>query len=145
MAPKRVKYFTYGNDKRCHETRKFIEEAGVLLDVRDIEEKPLSEGELDELLKHFRMSHFLNQASKAYKKHGLDKKLPERREMIKLIAEDHTLLRWPLIKTGRLITIGLDRQKISQMLQISPNSNSEPSESRSSKQSRTHVYITTNK
>jgi len=145
MTPKRAKYFTYGNDKRCHEIRKFIEDAGVLLDVWDIGEKPLSEYELDSLLQHFDMGHFLNQASTSYKKHSLDQELPERDEVIKLIAEDHTLLRRPIIRTIRLTTVGTDKKKIAQMLQIPQDGNSGVDEAKSSKQSRTHVYVTTSK
>ena len=36
MPPKRVTFITYGNDEQCAETLRFIENAGVILDIRDI-------------------------------------------------------------------------------------------------------------
>ncbi|MBD3402925.1 hypothetical protein GF420_08510 [candidate division GN15 bacterium] len=125
MPPKRAKFLTYGSDAMCAETRQFIEDAGVLLEVRDIEEKPLSEEEIDRLIRHIDPRHFLNVVSPTYEKHGFDKQLPDRPEMIKLIAEDHTLLRRPIIETARLVTVGCDKKSISQMLQISMNGNKE--------------------
>ncbi|MFQ6008444.1 MAG: arsenate reductase family protein [Candidatus Zixiibacteriota bacterium] len=118
MAPKRAQYLTYGNDELCAETRKFIENAGVLLDVRDIGKNPLSEEELTRLIGHLEITHFLNTLSESYTKYRLDKNLPSREQIIKLIARDHTLLRRPIVRSSRLLTIGCDKQKIADMLQI---------------------------
>jgi arsenate reductase-like glutaredoxin family protein len=121
MPLKRATYLTWGEDEQCAETRKFIENAGVLLDVRDLSRQPLSVDEVDKLIGHIHIDHFLNPLSASYAKYELDKKTPERREMIKLIAADYTLLRRPIIKNNRLFLVGCDRRKIAEMLQISPN------------------------
>jgi arsenate reductase-like glutaredoxin family protein len=118
MAPKRAQYLTYGNDELCVEIRKFIENAGVLLDVRDISEKPLSEEELIRLIGHLEITHFLNTLSESYTKYRLDKSLPSRDQIIKLLARDYTLLRRPIVRAARLVTIGCDKRKIADMLQI---------------------------
>ena len=70
MALKRAEYLTYGYDELCVEMRKFIENAGILLDVRDIAEKPLSEEELTRLIGHLQImdplvpvgAHFFGEA-----------------------------------------------------------------------------------
>jgi len=129
MAPKRAQYITYGDDDLCTETRQFIEEAGVLLDVRDISKNPLSEEELSNLIGHIKITHFLNTLSDSYKKYRLDKHLPSRDDILRLMAKDYTLLRKPIIKSSRLLTIGFDRRKISDMLLI--NSDGHLSESNS--------------
>ncbi len=121
MAPRRAKFISYGTDQQCDETRRFIEEAGVLLDVREIDKSPLTVRELENLIGHLNVSHFLNTVAASYTKHGLDKKLPDRQDLIKLMVEDHTLLRRPIIKAARLITVGCDKKKISQMLQLNSN------------------------
>ncbi len=121
MVPKRATFMTYGNDEKCADVRKFIEDAGVLLDIRDIEKKPLTVMEIQALVGHLDLNHFLNPLSRSYEKHGLDKELPSRDDVIALIAEDHTLLRRPIIKNNRLFTVGCDKRKIAEMLQISPN------------------------
>jgi arsenate reductase-like glutaredoxin family protein len=135
MAPKRAKFYTYGDDERCHETRKFIEEAGVILEVRDISEKPLTYDELDSLYGHCEVRHFLNPLSSAYSKNGLDRSLPERDKLLQLMADDHTLIRQPIIKCTRLMTVGCDKKKISEMLQIGQNGSGGNVESRSSRTS----------
>ena len=121
MAPKRATFMTYGDSDQCREIRKYIEDAGIILDVRDLEKQPLSEIEVDRLLGHIPMAHFLNPISPAYSKHKLDQGLPERPEMIKLIASEPTLLKRPIIKTTRLIMTGCDKKKISEMLSIGSN------------------------
>ncbi len=121
MPEKRAKYLTYGKDERCDEIRKFIEDAGICLIVRDMKTDPLSVDELKNLLGHNSITHFLNPASEAYSAKGLDKGLPERDEIFRMMAEDPTLIRRPVIKTVRLITAGCDKKKISEMLQINAN------------------------
>ena len=124
MTPKRAAFLSYGNDDLCAETRRFIEEAGVLLSVRDISKNPLSEAELSGLIGNLPIKHFLNAMSDSYTKYHLDKHLPDRDQLIKLLAQDHTLLRRPIVKSSRLVTVGCDKRKISEMLQISPDGQS---------------------
>ncbi|UCG60766.1 MAG: hypothetical protein JSV52_10570 [Candidatus Zixiibacteriota bacterium] len=121
MAPKCARFYTYGQDTMCVETKQFIENAGVLLEVRDIEKQPLSLDELQQLFKHIDIKHFLNTFSDSYEKYRLDKNLPPREKILELMAQDHTLIRRPIVQTARLLTVGCDKRKIAEMLQISPN------------------------
>ena len=121
MAPKRATFFSYGSDEKTSETRKYIEGAGVLLDVRDISKNPLTEEELAALIGYLDIRHFLNNLSESYTKHNLDQRSMARKDIIKLMAGDYTLIRRPIIRTTRLLTVGCDRKKISEMLQISDN------------------------
>ncbi len=121
MAPKMATFYSYGDDSACSEVRKFIQDAGVLLNVRDLSQSPLTEIELNRLIGHINIHHFLNPLSDTYGKHNMDDSLPPRSELLKLMAEDYTLLRRPIIKTARLMTVGCDRKKIAEILQISMN------------------------
>jgi arsenate reductase-like glutaredoxin family protein len=121
MALKRALYITYGDEERCSDTRRFIEDAGIDLDIRDIKKNPLTEDELKRLLGWFEITHFLNPGSPSFEKNGLDKTLPDRADILRMIVEDQSLLRRPIIKAGRLLTVGCDRRKIADMLQISAN------------------------
>ena len=123
MSPKHAIYLTYGNDEGCAETRKFLEEAGVVLDIRDLEKTPMSAYELMGVLGHLDAKHFLNPLSESYAKHNLGEKMPPREQLVELIAQDITLLKRPIIKTTRLLTVGCDKGKISEMLRL----NGEPS------------------
>ena len=121
MAPKRALYLSYGEDEKCIATRKFMEDSGVVLQARDLAKNNLSERELTMLIGHLKMDHFLNSSSPGYHENKLDSTQPERADVIKMIAADHTLLRRPIIKVGRLVLVGSDQKKISEMLQISGN------------------------
>ncbi|RKX28654.1 MAG: hypothetical protein DRP47_03770 [Candidatus Zixiibacteriota bacterium] len=118
MVPKRAQLFVYDNDEHCEEVRKFLEDAGVLLKIRDIKNDPFSYNELMDIVGYLHIDHFLNKMSDAYTKQKLDKAMPPREEMIQLILKDQSLLRVPIVKASRLITIGYDKKKISDMLQI---------------------------
>lgn len=128
MPPKRATFLSYDNDSLCAETKEFIEESGVLVDERDIKEKPLSEQEVRSIIGHYNPRHFLNVLSKSYDKHNLGEKVPPQHELAKLIAEDPTLLRRPIIQTSRLVTFGCDKKSIAQMLQIGSNNNNNDSD-----------------
>lgn len=124
MAPRQAKFLSYGNDESCTEIKKFLEDSGIVLEVRDIEKKPLSEDELWRIMGYLDASHFLNPASDSFEKFKLAESEPSRAELIKMIAEDHTLLRRPIIRTARLLTVGCDKQKISEMLKLNGDANS---------------------
>lgn len=122
MALKRAQFLTYGADQVVDDTRKFLEEHGVELEVRDIEKRPLSERELVVLFGYLDLRNFINPFSESFEKNGLEDQIPVREELLKLIAADNTLLRKPIVKTTRLIMVGTDRTKLCEMLQIDPNS-----------------------
>lgn len=121
MALKKVKYMTYDENEQCAEIRNFIENAGIVLDIRDLAKEPLKEEEVARLISHFDIGHFLNPMSKSYKALGFDNHTPSRDEIIKGIANDYTLIRRPIIKNARLFTVGCNKKAISEMLQISRN------------------------
>jgi arsenate reductase-like glutaredoxin family protein len=121
MALRKVKYFTYDENEKCEEIKSFIRQGGITLDIQDISREPLTENQIRRLLGHFNLAHFLNPMSPAYKKNNLDQSIPGREEIVKMISEDHTLLRRPIIKNTRLLTVGLDKKVIADMLQISEN------------------------
>jgi len=126
MTSKRAIFISYGKDDSCVETKSFIEESGVLLTIRDLEKRPFTVQELSSLVGHLDIRHFLNKSSEAYTGNGLDKELPDRQEIIKMMAADYTLIRKPIIKASRLITIGCDQKKVSELLQIGANNTPPP-------------------
>ena len=138
MAVKRARFYTTEKDERCIDARKFIEDAGIILDVRDIEKNPLSVDELSALYGYCDMSHFVDQMSKAYTEHGLDKKFPERDKLLELMAADHSLIRQPIIKSTRLMMVGCNKNKIAEMLQIGQNGSGDREQPRRSHRHR-HV------
>ena len=125
MPVKRATFYTNGDDNICSEARNFIEGAGYILQIRDLKQNPLTLRELSGLIGYIDLKHFLNKRSDSYKKHKLGEDQPERNEVLKLIEADPTLLKMPIVKSVRLLTVGCNKDKIAQMLQISSNGNGE--------------------
>lgn len=132
---KRVTLYTDPQDTQCDEVKSFLEEQDIRLHIRNIKTEPLGKPEISMLLRHFDLRHFLNAESRLYKKNKLDKSVPGRDEVIDMIATDNELLRVPIIVFGRLMTVGCNREKIIEMLQIKNNGHnpSEEDNSRSKK------------
>ena len=128
MAPKRALLLTFGNDSVCDEAKKFILDAGILLDLRDLEKNPLNEQELKRMIGHIDLQHFINPMTPEYEKTKMSAVLDKREEVIKILAENNNILKRPIIRTARLLTVGCNKKKISEMLQISMNGNSQSNE-----------------
>ncbi len=126
MPLKRAEFLCYGDDDTCSDIRKFVEDSGVILSVRDIGREPLDETELRRLIGTLSVGHFLNPLSPSYGERGFDTATPDREEAIRAMAEDYTLIRRPIIRSTRLITIGSDKKRISEMLQYSGNGDAPP-------------------
>ena len=128
MSTKRATFYTYNDNPTCNEIQKYIEEAGVVLNIRDLEKEPFSSDELIKLMGHINLSHFVNKMSSSYSKINSDNGKLDKRHAIELILEDTSLLIVPIIKSVRLMTVGCDKKKIAEMLQISINGKSKSEE-----------------
>jgi ArsC family len=71
--------------------------------------------------------HYLDITSPAFRRKKLDKSMPPRGELLDMILEHPELLRSPVVLSGRLMTIGFNRQQLIEMFQLTV-SNSKSSE-----------------
>jgi arsenate reductase-like glutaredoxin family protein len=115
-------------NSHCEEIKSYLQQHEVLLQIRDITVKPLERPEISKLLRNFELTHFLNPLSKLYKKNKLDVSTPVREEVYDLIASDNDLLRVPIIVYGRLMTVGCNIDKVTEMLQLRNNGSNSPDE-----------------
>ena len=127
---KSVLMYTKPKVSECDEVKEFLISQEVKLQIRDIEANPLGRYEIIRLLKNFDLKHFLDTDSKVYRRNKIDKSMPERNEIIDMIIENNDLLRVPILIAGRLMTIGSNREKITEMLQIRNNSSNSDHEER---------------
>jgi regulatory protein spx len=123
---KRIDFYAYPDDMGCEEVKAFLETQELDIHIRDLKVRPLGAEELTRLMRHFDTKHFVNISSKAFKKYHLDQEIPPRQDLIKIMAEDNDLIRKPIIVAGRLMTVGCNRQKIMEMLQIKSNGTGAP-------------------
>jgi len=119
---KKVTLYSDPKDPYCAEIEKFLRGFEVTLKVHDLRANPLNVYQLSGLLKHFDIEHFLNGNAKSAKGKAPDFSKVSRQEVIDMIAADNSLLRKPIIVSGRLITFGYDRQTIMNMLQLRSDS-----------------------
>jgi len=115
-------------ESQCGEIKDFLQQHEIILQIRDITVKPLERPEISKLLRNFELTHFLNPESRLYKKNKLDVSTPVREEVYDLIASDNNLLRVPIIVYGRLMTVGCNIDKVTEMLQLKNNGSSAPEE-----------------
>ncbi len=118
---KKVVFYFDPKDGSCSEIKEFLEAHSVNLRLHDISANPLSSSHIAGLLRNFNINHFLSPASKNGKKLKLEKVMTNRGDVIELMAEDNSLVQWPIIVAGRLMSIGPNRQAIIDMLQLNSN------------------------
>jgi regulatory protein spx len=124
-----VDFYMTPDDPECSEIKSFLEQQDLKLRIRDLTVKPLGVEEINTLIRHFDLKHFLNTSSKSYAKKKLDSGDTDRNEMIQLMADDNDLIKRPIVVSGRLMVVGPNLQKIMEMLQIKSNG-SDPIERR---------------
>ncbi len=118
MVSKRAKFFMFGKEDRCEEVRKFIEDAGILLSIRDLKIDPLTLTEMHTLVGYLFIEHFVNKTSPYYAKSGVEEVINDRNKVIEILIKEQSLIKVPIVQSARLITIGCDKEKISNMLRI---------------------------
>jgi arsenate reductase/regulatory protein spx len=120
---KRAQFFYRNPCPGAKDAKEFLEEHGIMVMERDIGKKPLSKRELSNILGYQNPKYYLNTAAPAYRKAKLDKNLPPRNELLELLCNNPDLLRIPIITTGRLMTVGNNRQQLIDMFQIKVSDN----------------------
>ncbi|MCP4569714.1 MAG: hypothetical protein GY841_19210 [FCB group bacterium] len=120
MHKKIVLYFD-PRDESCGEIKEFLEKQGIDLRLHDISTNPLNARHLSGLLRNLDIKHFLSPASQNGKKKQVEEAMGNRGDMIALMADDNSIVQWPILVAGRLMSVGSNRQAIIDMLQLSSN------------------------
>jgi arsenate reductase (glutaredoxin) len=83
-------------------------ELGAELESRDLDQQPLSEEELNELIGARDYKSFLNSRNELYRQRNMAEKTPPREEAIRLMSKNPNLIRRPVVVRGDRIVLGLD-------------------------------------
>jgi arsenate reductase len=83
-------------------------ELGAELETRDLDAKPLSEKELNELIGKRDYKPFLNSRNELYRARNMGEKIPSREEAVRLMSKNPNLIRRPMVVRGDGIVLGLD-------------------------------------
>lgn len=94
--------------KKCNDTKKaqrFFKERNIKFHFRDLTEKGLSPGELNNIARVFDMEELIDTESKQYQKRGMQFMIFNIEEEL---LEDPLLLKTPLVRNGKEVTIGYE-------------------------------------
>lgn len=92
--------------KKCKETQKaerFFKERRIPFQFRDLTEKGLAKGELDNISSVIPVEELIDTESKRYKERGMQYMKFDIAEELLL---DPMLIKTPIVRNGRLVTVG---------------------------------------
>ncbi len=96
--------------KKCNGTKKaqrFFKERRINFHFKDLAEKGLSKGELDNICRNINCDELLDKSSKQYKKRGLEFMVFDVEEEL---LENSQLLKTPIVRNGNKATLGVDER-----------------------------------
>ncbi len=82
---------------------------------RDYSKKPLTAEEIESIFGDDPIPPFLNTRHAVYKERDFANKLPSPDELIKLIIKEPNLLRRPIVRKGKKVVIGFDKDLLSKL------------------------------
>jgi Spx/MgsR family transcriptional regulator len=94
--------------KKCNDTKKaqrFFKERNIKFHFRDLTEKGLSPGELNNIARVIDMEELIDTESKQYQKRGMQFMVFNIEEEL---LEDPLLLKTPIVRNGKEVTIGYE-------------------------------------
>ncbi len=92
--------------KKCQDSKKaerFFKERRIEIQVRDIEEKPLSDGEWKNILDHYRPEELIDENSQVFKKKKMSYMEYDPLEEMK---EEPGLVRTPIVRSKGKVSVG---------------------------------------
>jgi Spx/MgsR family transcriptional regulator len=93
----------------CRKAQRILSRRGYRLHFRDIWREPLSPSELEKLIGRRDPMEFVNTRSTVYKQRKKESPLT-RKEAIRLMSKEPSLIRRPIIVAGGRVVIGFDDQ-----------------------------------
>jgi Spx/MgsR family transcriptional regulator len=92
----------------CRKAKVFLEGRGAVLERRSLDEQPLREAELEELIGERDYILFLSTRNELYRSRKMNENPPARQEAIRLMARNPNLIRRPVVIRGKRIVLGYD-------------------------------------
>ena len=92
--------------KKCNDTKKaerFFKERGIKFHFRDLSEKGLAKGELENIMRVFDADELIDREGKEYKKRNLEFIIHDVEEEL---LNDPLLFKTPIVRNGNKVTIG---------------------------------------
>jgi arsenate reductase-like glutaredoxin family protein len=111
-----VQIFGLKNSQETRAAERFFKERRATIHMVDLKAKPMSGGEIRRFIERFGLAGLLDGEGKAYIDAGLKYYKLSDAELLARIERDPKLLRLPLVRGGKMLSIGRDEDSWKAML-----------------------------
>ena len=108
MQKRSVQIFGGKGSSATRAADRFFKERSVAIHFVDLKLKPMAAGEIKRFIERFSLLGMLDTESKAYEKAGLKYLRQSEGELLQKIEREPTLLRLPLVRADKQISLGQD-------------------------------------
>jgi arsenate reductase-like glutaredoxin family protein len=106
------------NSPATRAAERFFKERRVAIQMVDLKKKAIAAGEIKRFVERFGWDGLLETEGKAYVEAGLKYLKLSEAELIERIEREPLLLRLPLVRGGKLVSIGQDEESWKAMLAL---------------------------
>lgn len=111
-----VQIFGLKNSQATRAAERFFKERRAEIHMVDLKQKPMAAGEIKRFLDRFGLPGILDTEGKSYIDAGLKYIKLSDAGMLQRIEQDPKLLRLPLIRSGKLLSVGQDEDSWKAMM-----------------------------
>jgi len=111
-----VQIFGVKNSPATRAAERFFKERRMPIQFVDLKVKPMAPGEIKRFIDRFGLLNLLDTEGKAYVDAGLKYRRLSNPELIARIEEDPKLLRLPLVRAAKSLSVGQDEETWTAML-----------------------------
>ena len=116
MALASVQIFGVKNSQETRAAERFFKERRVPIHMVDLKQKPMSAGEIRRYIERFTLLGLVDTEGKAYIDAGLKYLKMTEADLLARIERDPKLLKLPLVRGGKIISVGHDEASWKAML-----------------------------
>ncbi len=111
-----VQIFGVKNSQETRAAERFFKERRATIHFVDVKQKPMAPGEIKRFIERFGLTALVDTDGKAWVDAGLKYMKLSEGELLGKIERDPKLLRLPLVRGGKLLSIGHDEEAWKAML-----------------------------
>ena len=117
MSERQVQIFGTKKSKETRAAERFFKERKVKIHFVDLKERPMSKGELTRFVQKFGLNALLDMEGKAYADSNLAYLRTTEEGIIARVIDTPELLRLPLVRGGKVLSVGDDQEGWKAMLE----------------------------
>jgi arsenate reductase (glutaredoxin) len=113
-----IQIFGVKNSQATRAAERFFKERRVVVQMVDLKKKAIAPGEIKRFVDRFGWNDLLDTEGKTYVDGGLKYLKLSEAELMQRIEREPSLLRLPLVRGGKLVSIGQDEESWKAMLAV---------------------------